>query len=348
MTGISDPFQRQIDYIRVSVTDRCNLRCVYCMPPEGINLAPHWQILSYEEITKVIRAASDLGVSKVRLTGGEPLVRPHLVELVKMIKDLGTVDDLALTTNGLLLSRYARALKDAGLDRVNVSLDTLKPERFEQITRHGKLSDALAGIRSAGKVGLTPVKINVVLMRGVNDDELLDFARMSVEEDWNVRFIEPMPFDNVAEANLRNDTVCSGAESRRDGYMSVAEMQQQIGAMGTLESLNLQNNGARDFPGNGPANYFRLPGAKGTLGFISPVSDLFCSGCNRLRLTADGKLRPCLLSDVEFDLKGPLREGATDEEIRQLIVKVVDNKPEKHHLDESVTPTARGMSQIGG
>jgi cyclic pyranopterin phosphate synthase len=324
-----DNFNRPISYLRVSVTDRCNLRCVYCMPPEGIPWRPHEEILRYEEIETVVWAAAELGISKVRLTGGEPLVRKGLVDLVSMISCIPGIDDLAMTTNGVLLACYAKELKAAGLKRVNVSLDTLRPERFRTITRLGELSDTLDGIAAAKEAGLVPVKINTVVIRGLNDDEAVDFARLTYAPDWHVRFIEVMPLGN-------------NADWAGNGYVPMGEVRERIEReLGGLIPAKLG-------VGGGPARYYRLAGAQGTIGFITPISEHFCYQCNRLRLTADGKLRPCLLSDYEIDLRTPLRRGASAEEIKALIIEGIRNKPERHHLSEQVIPQGRAMSEIGG
>jgi cyclic pyranopterin phosphate synthase len=327
MTGLSDSFQRPINYLRISVTDRCNLRCVYCMPQEGITLMSHYDILSYEEIFTLVKAAAELGINKVRLTGGEPLVRAGLPELVQMLAGIETIDDISLTTNGILLAQHAAELKEAGLHRVNVSLDTLKPDRFKQITRCGNLPDTLKGIEVAGAVGLTPVKINVVVMAGVNDDELPDFARKTVDDGWHVRFIELMPTNGDDPVNSK--------------LVSVSEMRKRIDSLGKLEPWKVD-------VGNGPARYFRLPGAKGTIGFITPVTEHFCYQCNRLRLTADGKLRLCLLNEDEIDLREPLRSGASVEELKNLIEKATAKKPQGHHLSEGNRHLGRPFSQVGG
>jgi cyclic pyranopterin phosphate synthase len=327
MTGISDSFQRPINYLRISVTDRCNLRCVYCMPEEGVTLMSHRDILTYEEIYTVAKIAAGLGINKVRLTGGEPLVRLGLADLVKMLASIEEIDDLSLTTNGILLAENAAALKKAGLKRVNISLDTLRPERFREITRCGELEDTLKGIAAAHAVGLEPVKINMVVMAGVNDDELIDFARKTIDDGWHVRFIEHMPViaDTPAPSRL----------------FSVREMRNRIEALGRLEPWKVD-------VGNGPAKYFRLPGAKGTIGFITPVTEHFCYQCNRLRLTADGKLRPCLLSEEEIDLREALRSGAYADELKQLIEKAIACKPERHYLAEGKKRNGRPFSQVGG
>ena len=324
MIGPLDPLGRSIDYLRISVTDRCNLRCIYCMPPKGIPQMPHSEILSYEEIRVVVQAAAELGIHKVRLTGGEPLVRAEFPRLVKMLSRVQGIKELSLTTNGTVFSKYAPELKQAGLSRVNISLDTLKPDKFQYITRLGKLKDALEGMAAAKEAGFEPVKINTIVMRGINDDEILDFARMTYE-GWHIRFIELMPFKEVAE------------------FIPSAELGQHISLLGKLEPC-------ASITGNGPAMYYRLAGAKGTIGFISPLTDAsFCSRCNRMRLTPDGKLRPCLLTEDEIDLKMPLRNGASVEELKCLILKAVASKPERHRLNEGTARLVkRKMSQIGG
>jgi len=327
MTGISDSFQRPINYLRISVTDRCNLRCVYCMPEDGVNLMSHGDILTYEEIYTVANVAAQLGINKIRITGGEPLVRTGVADLVKMLAGIDTIDDISLTTNGILLARYATELKEAGLRRVNISLDTLRPERFRQITRCGELEDTLRGIEAAHTAGLDPVKINVVVMAGVNDDELPDFARKTINDGWHVRFIEHMPVN--------------GEEPIATRLFAVSEMRKRIESLGALEPWKVD-------VGNGPARYFRLPGANGTIGFITPVTEHFCYQCNRLRLTADGKLRPCLLSEEEIDLREPLRRGGSAEDLKELIEQAIARKPQGHHLAEGKKRNGRPFSQVGG
>ena len=325
MAGLFDSFSRGINYLRIAVTDRCNLRCVYCMPPEGVPRIPHDEILSYEEIRTVVQAAAELGITRIRITGGEPLVRADLSKLVQMLSELEGVDEVALTTNGTLLKQYALELKQAGLKRVNVSLDTLSPDRFQRITRIGELKDVLDGIEAARNAGLNPVKINTVVMRGINDDEVLDFVKMACTEDWHIRFIELMPFGDVVE------------------FVPSCELQQRISLLGELEPCST-NIGA------GPAISYRLAGAKGTIGFISPLTESsFCSRCNRVRLSPDGKLRPCLMVEDAIDLKWPLRNNAPIQELKSLIINAVDSKPEHHRLrDNNVVPINHKMSQIGG
>ncbi|MEW6770257.1 MAG: GTP 3',8-cyclase MoaA [Bacillota bacterium] len=305
-----DGYQREIDYLRVSVTDRCNLRCRYCLPPEGVPLLPHAEILSFEEIERVVQAASLVGVKKVRLTGGEPLVRQDLVRLVARLAGIDGIEDLALTTNGILLSRYAGGLKAAGLKRVNISLDTLQPERYTWITRGGKLTDLWRGVESALETGLNPVKLNVVVIGGFNDDEIPDLAALSLKYPLHVRFIELMPYGPASEW---------GGKS----FVPNSRVRFQIeAAFGDLVEV-------RKPTGNGPACYWRIRGAPGTVGFISPVSEHICSRCNRLRLTAVGKLRPCLFRQEETDVKGLLRKGANLEELVALVAQVIKSKRER-------------------
>jgi cyclic pyranopterin phosphate synthase len=329
-----DDFGRAINYLRVSVTDRCNLRCVYCMPPDGVEKRTHGAILRYEELALVIRAAAELGISKVRITGGEPLARLGLPGFVRMVAAIPGIDDLSLTTNGTLLARHAADLADAGLQRVNISLDTLRSDRFRQITRWGRLDDVWAGIAAAQTAGLTPIKLNMVVVRGLNDDEVADFARRTVLHGWHVRYIEWMPVGP------------SGAWVG-DGVVPVPEIRARIEAeVGSLQPVH----GPK---GNGPARYHRLgtagaPDAEGTVGFISALSDHFCSTCNRLRLTADGRLRPCLMSDREIDLRDQLRAGASLDAVRNLLAQAIQAKPQRHHLDEAQPPRSRTMAEIGG
>jgi cyclic pyranopterin phosphate synthase len=320
-----DSFGRSINYLRISVTDRCNLRCIYCMPPEGVPHISHDEILSYEEIRAVVQAAAELGIRKIRLTGGEPLVRTELPKLVRMLSQIEAIEELSLTTNGTFLKKYAMKLKQAGLSRVNVSLDTLKTDKFRSITRLGELKTVLEGIEAAKEAGFDPVKINTVVMRGINDDEILDFARTTYEDGWHVRFIELMPFKGVAQP------------------VPSVELQRHISSLGRLEPCV-------SITGNGPANYYRFAGAKGTIGFISPLTEIsFCSRCNRMRLTPDGKLRPCLLGEDEIYLKSPLRNNVPMDKLKSLILQAVGSKPERHHLkDTNDRPVERKMSQIGG
>ena len=326
MSGISDNFQRPINYLRLSITDRCNLRCKYCMPAEGVQLAPHSDLLTYEDITSVVRVATEMGIGKVRISGGEPLVRLGLVNLIQMLSQIEGVDDLSMTTNGTLLAQHADDLKEAGLNRINISLDTLKRDRYQEITGHDKLPEVLKGIEAAHKAKLEPVKINVVVMRGINDNELMDFAVLTREEGWHVRFIELMPLVN------------------KDGnpdFVPVEEMWHHLTSLGKPETCSSP-------AGNGPASYYRFPGAQGTIGFITPVSEHFCVKCNRLRLTADGRLLPCLLSNEEVDLRPALREGAPPHEVKRLILQAIDLKPEGNCISRGMVSQKRLMTQMGG
>jgi len=338
MTGLSDTFNRPINYLRISVTDRCNLRCSYCMPTEGIQLLSHDDILTYEEIVAAARVAAEMGINKLRLTGGEPLVRARLTDLVAMLAMIGTIDDISLTTNGVLLQDYARDLKAAGLKRVNVSLDTLNPDKFERITHHRKLNQVLKGIEAAKSCGLEPVKINMVVMRGINDDEILDFARLTIKDGWHVRFIELMPF---ALENPHEGQSLKGKSNIHPQFVSAQEIKERLSSLGKLEPSDTMK-------GNGPARYYRFPKASGTAGFITPISEHFCVHCNRLRLTAEGKLRPCLLSDDEIDLREALRQGAPSQKIRQLITEAIQTKPKNHQLAQEPVVIKRRMSQLGG
>jgi len=327
MTGLSDSFQRPIDYLRISVTDRCDLRCIYCMSPDGVRLMPSGALLTYEEICLIVQATAELGISKVRITGGEPLVRSGLPKLIEMLAHIDGIDDISLTTNGTLLGRYAAELKQASLRRVNVSLDTLKPDKFELITRSGGLDEVMEGIEVATSVGLSPVKLNMVVMAGINDDELLDFAAKTIDEGWHVRFIELMPF--------------TGESAITPQFVSAGDIRQRLEVLGKLEPC-------LPSAGNGPAKYFRFPQAEGTIGFITPVSEHFCFRCNRLRLTCDGKLRLCLFSGDEVDLKQPLRSGISSTGLRRLLEEAVASKPLRHNLAEGHIPKDRPLSQVGG
>ncbi len=325
-----DSFGRNITYLRISVTDRCNLRCVYCMPQEGVKWQPHDSMLRYEEIIEIVKVAAANGVKDIRLTGGEPLVREGIAELVEMIRAIPQVEDISLTTNGLLLEKYAAVLKQAGLNRVNISLDTLDPEKFMRLSRVGSLEKVWAGIQAAEASGIKPIKINAVIIRGVNDTELPELARLSMDKPWNIRFIELMPVQNQSAWG-------EGFLPPEQAYVSVQEM-----------LVNLKAYKLEPVPkviGHGPAKYYRIPGALGTIGFISPLGNKFCDGCNRLRLTADGNLRPCLLSDMEVALRDAIRSG---EDILPLLQKAVAMKPEGHELSSYVGSSGRCMMQIGG
>lgn len=323
MESLVDRFSRRIDYLRLAVTDRCNLRCVYCMPPEGVPHLDQGEILTYEEIIRFLKVAVRAGISKVRLTGGEPLVRRDVDRLVAEIACLRPSLDLSLTTNGTLLAPRAEQLAAAGLKRVNVSIDSLDPDTYRRLTRGGDLAAALDGVEAALEAGLHPVKINVVALKHLNE-EVEGFLDLVDRLPVHVRFIEYM-------------SPCGPMDSSY--FVSNAEIQARLVRHGELQE-------AEPPPGAGPAKYYQLPGAKGLLGFISPVSSHFCPDCNRLRLTADGKMRPCLFSPEEVDIKGILRGGKGDEEVLDAILRALERKPSDHGGVSSFT--RRTMSQIGG
>ncbi|MBD3304844.1 GTP 3',8-cyclase MoaA [candidate division KSB3 bacterium] len=327
---LQDSRGRQIVSLRISVTDRCNLRCRYCMPPEGVTFIEHEQILRYEEIERLVQVALRLGVRKVRLTGGEPLVRKGVVDFASRLSRLKELEKLSLTTNGMLLARYAPALKAAGIQYLNISLDTLQPEKFHRITRFDGLEAVLQGIHVAQKAGFSLLKLNVVAVRGTNDDELLDFVNFATTHDVVIRFIEYMPF-------------CGNAW-QREGFISAQELQSRIEEHYTLIPFV-------EDPAS-PAKTYRIAGHPGQVGFIASVSESFCHLCNRLRVTADGHLRPCLHGQIEVDVKGPLRRGVGDDELADLFREAVARKPFSHqdflntHYD---TPLCdREMVRIGG
>lgn len=328
---------RPVRYIRVSVTDRCNLRCRYCTPSAEFVSILHSQVLSYEEIDRVIRVLAPHGVTSVRLTGGEPLVRKHLERLVASLSSVPGIEDLSLTTNGILLAQAAGDLRKAGLSRVNVSIDTLREDRFRWITDPGgkrdtgDLSSVMAGLREAGRVGLNPVKINVVLMRGFNDDELEQFADLTRENDYEVRFIEFMP--TGLNGHWNEDRVMPAGE-----------------AIDRLREYHLDIEPLGRGKGSGPATRYRIPGHLGSIGFITPISSHFCTQCNRIRLTADGKLRTCLFSDREIDLIPLLRGSTGDEELFETIRAAIQEKPHGHEISTrgASASCARIMSHIGG
>ena len=378
-----DSYNRTIDYLRVSVTDRCNFRCVYCMPEEGAPVSPKACILSFEEIERLVRIAVDLGMTKIRLTGGEPLVRKDIDRLVARIGAIPGLRDLSMTTNGSVLARHAANFAQSGLNRINISLDTLRPDRFTRIARRGNLESVLEGIEAAQQAGLTPLKINCVVMRDWNDDEVVDFARLTLTQPYDIRFIELMPINwsqgddggvgmeaffalSAPLPEYRRDTNVMlyarpelgtleqsfqlnrnavvgqlDATQMRRAFVSTQEMQGRIeAALGKLQPADVQVNG--------PARSYRLADAPGTVGFISQITNDLCVNCNRLRLTADGQLRPCLMADGEVDLRTPLRAGATDAEIAEIFRMTVLHKPREHRLEDGMAPVHRNMSQLGG
>jgi GTP 3',8-cyclase len=326
---LADAFNRPITYLRISVTDHCNLRCVYCMPEAGLNWIPKSEILSFEEIVRIVEAGAGVGLRSVRLTGGEPLVRRDLPRLVAQLAAIDGIEDISLSTNGLMLAESVEALAGAGLNRVNISLDTLRPDRFEAIARRPGLERVLAGIDAALAAGLAPLKLNVVVMRGQNDDELSDFAALTRERELFVRFIEMMP----VEENLA---------LQREAYLSADEIIERLEHLGHLEP-------SAGPGGNGPARYYAYPGAAGAVGVISPLSHDYCERCNRVRLSADGRLRLCLFGDYEIDLREPLRRGASQSELAAILRGGMLIKPERHHLKLGEQASRmRAFSEIGG
>lgn len=332
MDGLIDQWGRKINYMRVSVTDRCNLRCVYCMPLQGVQLRPRDEYLSYDELLRVIEAGLTLGIDRIRITGGEPLVRPGLVEFMAKLKPMG-VKDLSLSTNGLLFADMAQELKDAGLDRVNISLDTLRRDRFQKIARLSDDAEAvMKAVDAALTLGMEPVKLNMVVIRGWNDDEVADMARLTIDKPIHVRYIEVMPFSEAYEFTWEN-------------LVPAAEMRQML--MTEFEDLEPLREGIK---GNGPAKYWRIPGAKGTVGFISAVTECFCGDCNRIRLSADGKINPCLGHVHEVDLKPVLRAPELNmAELAAVMSDAILKKPREHNFSDADQDfTLRVMHGIGG
>ena len=331
-----DSYARNIDYLRISLTDRCNLRCIYCMPEEGVPPVCHDAILRMEEFAQIVEVAASMGVKHVRLTGGEPLVRKGICGLVRKIKATPGIESVAITTNATLLARMAPELKEAGVDRVNISLDTLDEEQFHAITRRGNLADALEGIQAAFEVGFSPVKINVVAVHRLNQD-FAAFAKLTMNRPLHIRFIEYMPMGHSVEEG--------GAGWGPEDVIPTAELIETISQATVDAGFGPLLPAGDDRPkGWGPARYYELKGAQGTIGFISSVSNHFCARCNRLRLTADGRIRPCLFGDEEFDVKTALRtEG--QEAVKQVLEQALSHKPESHHHRVG---TARMMSQVGG
>jgi len=324
----TDRFGRNIHYLRISLTDHCNLRCVYCMP-EDQTFRPNPELMQDGEIILLTRLFAGLGFDKIRLTGGEPTVRNHIVDVVRGIASTEGIRYLSMTTNGVLLKKLAQPLADAGLQRVNVSIDTLDPAKFHRLTRWGKLEHVWEGILAAEAAGLAPIKLNAVIVKGYNEEDVVDLARLTLDHAWQMRFIEMMPFAGVTE--LQTSQV-----------VTMAQIQARIEA--ALGSMEIAHSGKLD----GEAQIYRLPGARGELGFISSVTAPFCSACTRARLTADGRLRLCLLREKEVDLLTPLRAGASLEELRQIILNGVWEKPWGHGLADGVIPLNRVMSEIGG
>ncbi|HEY7770177.1 GTP 3',8-cyclase MoaA [Longimicrobium sp.] len=326
---MTDGFGRRIEYLRISVTDKCNLRCVYCMPEEGLPWLKREQILRYEEIAEIVRVMADQGLRRIRITGGEPLVRRDLPSLVRMIRAVPQIEDVALSTNAVLLHEMANELRDAGVDRVNVSLDSLRPDRIDAISRRaGSAEGIFRGLEAAERAGFAPIKVNCVVMRGRNDDEVADFAAITRERPWHVRFIEVMPTGE----NL-------GVSA--DEFVSSDEILENIGRIGDLRPV-------AGPAGNGPARYYAFDGAAGTVGVITPMSHNYCDRCNRMRLTADGQLRPCLFGHAQTNLRDPLRRGEPLEPLIRLTLRI---KPERHWLVQGSDAGSGGLlalSQVGG
>jgi cyclic pyranopterin phosphate synthase len=324
--ALSDQFGRRIEYLRISVTDRCNFRCVYCMPAAGLAWLPKSDILSYEEISAVVTQLAPLGLRRLRITGGEPTIRPQLERLIAMLRAVPGVEDIALSTNGVKLPEMADGLRAAGLDRVNISADSLRPDRIAAIARRNLGFDLERSARAAQDAGLDPIKVNMVVLRGMNDDEIEDFARLTYENPWHVRFIELMP---VGE--LRDETF--------DRVVPSDEILERLSKLGQLTPDGGPTRG------NGPAAYYKLSGARGSIGVITPMTHTYCASCNRVRLTADGRLRTCLFGDHEVDLRTPLRAG---EPLDSYFRRALAEKPKEHALLQMKVGGLRALSQVGG
>jgi GTP 3',8-cyclase len=328
-----DKFDREINYLRVSITDRCNLHCNYCRPKEGISLKGHDDILRYEEIIKVVSIAVKMGLIKVRVTGGEPLLRRGFIDFLAELNGIEGLQDISLTTNGILLEKFAERIYRAGVHRINISLDSLDKVKYARITNGGDLDAVFRGIAKAAEVGFSPIKINTVALKDFNEDEVLAFARLAVDKPFQVRFIELMP---VGQAGSDND----------EDYLPAGQIIQKIKSRYELEPLAGKKNKS-----DGPAKIFKIKGGCGEIGVINPVSSHFCATCNRLRLTADGKLRACLLNDEEIDLRKALRENSSDAELEKVIREAILLKPKQHDLactDGHLKKCHREMSSIGG
>ncbi len=323
-----DRYGRRLHYVRISLTDHCNLRCVYCMP-EDMTFRPNAELMQDDEILFFVRLFAELGFDKIRLTGGEPTVRAGVVDLVRAMAQTPGIRTVTMTTNGILLPKLARPLAQAGLQRVNISLDTLDPQKFRRLTRWGDLEDVLEGIRAAEEAGLTPIKINAVVVRGYNEEDVVTLAGLTLERPWQVRFIEMMPFAGATE--VQRALVVTTREM-------MARLRDAYGALSPVDGGRL----------DGEARLYRLPNARGTVGFISTISQPFCASCTRVRLTADGHLRLCLLREQEVDLLTPLRQGVDRATLRQMVVEALWAKPWGHGLAQGEIPLNRTMSQIGG
>ncbi|HEX4468139.1 MAG TPA: GTP 3',8-cyclase MoaA [Gemmatimonadaceae bacterium] len=323
---LRDQFGRSIEYLRISVTDRCNFRCLYCMPVEGLTWLPKADILSYEEITSVVKQLAPLGLRRLRITGGEPTIRPALPKLIEMLRAIPEVEDIALSTNGVRLPELAPDLRVAGLDRVNISADSLRPDRIAAIARRDLGFDPVAAANAAEAAGIGPIKVNMVVMRGVNDDEIVDFARLTLNHPWHVRFIELMPVGGLRELTAEH-------------IVPSEEVLERAAVLGSLEM------GGGPSRGNGPATYYHFSGAPGSIGVITPMTHTYCGSCNRVRLTADGRLRTCLFGDHEVDLRTPLR---ADEPLEAHFRRALAEKPKEHALLQLRVGGLQALSQVGG
>ena len=324
--ALRDQFGRSIEYLRISVTDRCNFRCLYCMPVAGLAWLPKTEILSYEEIATVVRQLAPLGLRRLRITGGEPTIRPSIERLIAMLRDVPQVEDIALSTNGVRLPELARPLRDAGLDRVNISADSLRPDRITAIARRNLGFEPIVAAEAAEAAGISPIKLNMVVMRGINDDEIVDFARLTLNHPWHVRFIELMPVGDLRELTAEH-------------IVPSTEVLDRASVLGALEP------GGGPPRGNGPAAYYHFSGAPGSIGVITPMTHTYCGSCNRVRLTADGRLRTCLFGDHEVDLRTPLRAG---EPLESYFRRALAEKPKEHALLQLRIGGLRALSQVGG
>lgn len=324
--ALTDGYGRKIEYLRISVTDRCNFRCLYCMPAAGLEWLPKADILSYEEIASIVAQLAPLGLRRLRITGGEPTLRPQLEILIRMLRSIPEIEDISLSTNGARLAELAAKLRQSGLDRVNISADSLRADRIKAIARRNIEFDPIRAAASAEGAGLSPIKLNVVAMRGINDDELEDFARLTLEHDWHIRFIELMPVGEMRDLT----------------WDHVVPSEEILERIDTIAPITPTVGPAR---GNGPARYFRLAGAVGTIGVITPMSHTYCASCNRVRLTADGRLRTCLFGEEEVDLRTPLREGLPLEPFFRSALAI---KPREHQLLQMRVGGLRALSQVGG
>jgi cyclic pyranopterin phosphate synthase len=324
--ALRDRFGRSIEYLRISVTDRCNFRCVYCMPAEGLPWVPKSEILSYEEIADVVGQLAPLGLRRIRITGGEPTIRPQIHELVRMLRAVPEIADISLSTNGVRLPQIASTLHEAGLDRVNMSVDSLVPERIVKIARRDLGFDPVASAIAAEQAGLDPIKLNMVVLRGINDDEVETVARLTIDHPWHVRFIELMPVGDLRELTWEH----------------VVSSDEILARLNALASLAPADGPAK---GNGPAKYYQWPGARGTIGVITPMTHTYCASCNRVRLTADGRLRTCLFGNHEVDLRTPLRAG---QPLESFFRQALADKPKEHDLLQMKIGGLRALSQVGG